>query len=60
AQTTSSKPAINKTIQDISGSRTMGPSPVKEAFAGGLFLLFAGVPMAESSAVKGMLMLFIN
>ncbi|EZA80960.1 hypothetical protein BY43_00045 [Escherichia coli O25:NM str. E2539C1] len=26
----------------------------------GLFLLFAGVPMAESSAVKGMLMLFIN
>ncbi len=38
----------------------MGPSPVKEAFAGGSFLLFAGVPMAESSAVKGMLMLFIN
>jgi hypothetical protein len=34
AQTTSSRPAINKTIQDISGSRTMGPSPVKEAFAG--------------------------
>lgn len=47
-------------IRPVRGSVLMVKRRAEYVPLTGLFLLFAGVPMAESSAVKGMLMLFIN